>query len=158
MKEKKSIKAINFDLDTKALKTYYEKSRRNAYNEIGKFLKENGFYHRQWSGYVSLEKMTDMQMAKLNEKMWDKLPWLKDCARKFDVTDVGKRFDLIQMYKKQQVQDEKNRAENQKSTKDEYKQSMSEWKSVIDRPSNSDRTTIGLNKQNENVIESNERE
>ena len=62
-------KAINFDLDTRALRQYYNKSRRNAYREIGKFLESKGFYHRQWSGYVSKEKMTYMQMAQINREL-----------------------------------------------------------------------------------------
>ena len=53
-------KAINFDLDTKVLKEIYCKSKNpleylKAYKEIKGFMKENGFSHRQWSGYISKE-------------------------------------------------------------------------------------------------------
>lgn len=94
----KMRKAINFDLSTKSLKMYYPKSRRNAYREIGKFLKENGFFRRQWSGYMSKDKMSVSDIADLTEKMFKKLPWLEQCANKIDVTDIGKQCDLILLY------------------------------------------------------------
>lgn len=48
-----------FDLDTKALKKYYSgKNYRKAYKDIKTFLCDNGFTHRQWSGYVSKEALS----------------------------------------------------------------------------------------------------
>ena len=45
-------KAINFDLDTNALKINYGGSNyREAYIDIETFMEHNGFEHRQWSGY-----------------------------------------------------------------------------------------------------------
>lgn len=99
--EKKTFKAIYFDLDTKALKKYYPKNRRNAYREIENFLKDNGFSHRQWSGYISNIKMSSMDITTLNRKLWKKFPWLEQCANKFDVTDIGKSFDLKLMHQEQ---------------------------------------------------------
>lgn len=47
-------RAINFDLHGKSLKKYYSQTNPNgAYQEIGRFLHEQGFVHRQGSGYVS---------------------------------------------------------------------------------------------------------
>ena len=42
----KTTKAVNFDLDTKALKIYYPgKHYRQAYRDIRKFMLDNGFTH-----------------------------------------------------------------------------------------------------------------
>lgn len=103
--EKKTFKAINFDLDTHALEEYYPKSRRNAYLEIENFLKCNGFSHRQWPGYVSDIKMDSMDVSNLNDELWNKFPWLEQCANKFDVTDIGKSFDLKLLYQEKENHD-----------------------------------------------------
>lgn len=49
---------INFDLSTERLKECYPKSRRSAYREIRHFLENCGFEHRQYSGYVSHDRMS----------------------------------------------------------------------------------------------------
>ena len=89
-------KAINFDLDTKALRQYYrnDESYRIAYKEILKFMESNGFEHRQGSGYVSLETMTSEEVVNIALKMKTELPWIKHYINKFDMTDVGRDYDL----------------------------------------------------------------
>jgi len=98
-------KAINFDLDTKALRQYYrnDESYRIAYKEISKFMESNGFEHRQGSGYVSLETMTSEEVVNIALKMKTELPWIKHCINKFDMTDVGRDYDLSSYF----VDDEK---------------------------------------------------
>ena len=34
------------------------------------------------------------------DKMWTEFPWLEKCATKFDVTNIGKTFDLLGMQTK----------------------------------------------------------
>ena len=47
-----SMYAITFDLDTDTLKkSYHNTSWQNAYNDIAKFLRENGFDRQQGSVY-----------------------------------------------------------------------------------------------------------
>lgn len=88
-------KAINFDLSTKALKEYYPgKHYRNGYRDIEKFLLNNGFKHRQWSGYVSTKSIADYEIGKIIDEMNKELPWLKKCVNHFDVTEVGKQYDM----------------------------------------------------------------
>lgn len=88
-------KAINFDLDTKALKTYYpEKDFRKAYIDIRKFMENEGFLHRQWSGYVSTIKVSNQKIVSMTKKLGNKFPWLKNCVKRFDVTDIGNQHDL----------------------------------------------------------------
>lgn len=98
-------KAINFDLDTKALKKYYCKSNYpleylKAYKEIKQFMKENGFSHRQWSGYVSDEALSKFQVLRLVHKMTNQFTWFANCVNRFDVTDIGKQYDLTEYIKK----------------------------------------------------------
>ncbi len=61
-------KAVNFDLDTNALKQFYPVPKHwgRVYADIKKFMLKEGFKHRQWSGYVSNGNMTSFQM---NAKM-----------------------------------------------------------------------------------------
>lgn len=101
--ERKVIKAINFDLDTNALKEHYTKSTgkpyNNAYYEIKSFMVKNGFEHRQWSGYVSNEKVTSLDISKLTREISHKFDWLHKCVTRFDVTDVKKQYDMINKIK-----------------------------------------------------------
>ena len=92
---------INFDLDTKALKQYYCKTNSpfeylKAYKEIKSFLEDNGFSHRQWSGYISEEKLSNWKVNRIVYGMSKKFTWLSKCVRKFDVTDVGENYDLVE--------------------------------------------------------------
>lgn len=92
-------KAINFDLDTNALKQVYCKTnnpfeRLKAYGEIKKFMKENGFIHKQWSGYISKEPLSKTQVDKLIKKMVNEFDWFAKCVNKFDVTNIGNQYDM----------------------------------------------------------------
>lgn len=91
----KHKKALNFDLDTKALKQYYSnKNYRKAYEDIKNFLLVNGFEHRQYSGYISVKPMSDATIRAKILKMKKVFPWLKKCVNHFDVTDIGRQHDL----------------------------------------------------------------
>lgn len=88
-------RAINFDLDTKALKEHYPgKNWRKAYKDVGNFLKENGFKHRQWSGYVSENPLSKANILKISIELKNKFPWLSKCVNYFDVTNIGKTYDM----------------------------------------------------------------
>ncbi|MGI6137328.1 MAG: hypothetical protein GX959_02080 [Clostridiales bacterium] len=95
-------KAINFDLDTTKL---YELtgSKTKGYAEICKFLTENGFVHKQWSGYVSSIKMTYVDIHVLLRNVVIEFEWLADVVNTFDVTRVeekGKNMqETIKYYK-----------------------------------------------------------
>jgi pemK-like protein 1 len=52
-----SRKAINFDLSTNTLEELFDKGNtKKPYADIKKFMEENGFMHRQYSGYVAVLK------------------------------------------------------------------------------------------------------
>lgn len=104
---KKYRKAINFDLDTKTLQKIFQSKNPFVYMEwyrqIGSFLKSNGFKHRQWSGYISKEPMSNTEITGIVRKLNKSLPWLKQCVQKFDVTNIGETFDLMFVFKHQKV-------------------------------------------------------
>lgn len=86
-------KAINFDLSTADLKKYF-KNTAEAYNQIKTFMLQNGFEHRQYSGYVSKEAMEDDDVALIAFTLTRQFRWLSPCTQKFDVTDIGEQHDL----------------------------------------------------------------
>lgn len=58
-------KAIHFDLDTATVEaTFGKKNTSMAYRKIRKFLESNGFAHSQYSGYMSLRPMSDLEVFK----------------------------------------------------------------------------------------------
>ena len=91
--ERKYYKAINFDLDTNKLKKYYPRYQQ-AYSDLLRFFKANGFLHRQGSGYVSKEKMTSADIVDLIGAFQKKFAWSGTCVKKIDVTNVGAQYDL----------------------------------------------------------------
>lgn len=83
-------KAIYFDLDYNALKYFYSNtSPNNAYAEIEKYMLDNGFEHRQRSGYVSLKAMRLNEITDFVKQMSREFPWLHKCYKKFDVANIG---------------------------------------------------------------------
>ena len=108
MKEKLTRKAINFDLDTKELLKHF-KNTHQAYSAIKVFMEDNGFEHRQYSGYVSTGYISDASVTILTEKLNDKFKWLKDCVQKYDITEIGETYDLKYIF------DEAKQKEKEKS-------------------------------------------
>ena len=97
MAVQRRYKAINFDLDTIKLRQFFgEKGRRKAYSQIGVFLLRNGFEHKQWSGYVSLNPMSYAEVYDIVFKMIDQLYWLPACVNQFDATNVMAETDMLE--------------------------------------------------------------
>ena len=91
-------RAINFDLNINALKENYSVTNpKGAYKEIRSFFEKNGFSHRQGSGYCSRNKLTDMELFEVMQKMFKTLPWLDVCSTKIDATDIGKVYDIKEL-------------------------------------------------------------
>lgn len=88
-------KAINFDIDTKKYEKCTGKKSPNAYNEIKIFLEKYDFEHRQGSGYISKENMSDIDITTLVTNMTRTLKWLKPCVKQIDVTNIGKQHSLL---------------------------------------------------------------
>jgi len=93
-------RAINFDLDTKALKEFYPgKDYRAAYGEIKAFMENNGFEHRQWSGYASKIAIEKDELLGYIGEMAHRFPWLSQCVNRFDVTNIGRTYNMIDTIK-----------------------------------------------------------
>lgn len=89
-------KAIHFDLDTATVEaTFGKKNTSMAYRKIRKFLESNGFAHFQYSGYMSLRPMSDLEVYRTYDMMKEALPWLEPCAQKIHVLVVADEFDLL---------------------------------------------------------------
>ena len=92
--EQPAKRAINFDLNIKALKENYSITNpQGAYKEIRSFFEKNGFFHRQGSGYCSHKMMTNAQVVKILRDMNKAFPWLDKCSKKIDITDIGEIYD-----------------------------------------------------------------
>ena len=111
MKEKLTRKAINFDLDTKELLKHF-KNTHQAYSAIKVFMEDNGFEHRQYSGYVSTGYISNAATTLLTKQLNKKFKWIKDCVQKYDVTEIGETYDLKYIFdeaKKQEKEKEKSK-------------------------------------------------
>jgi len=96
----KMRKSLNFDLDTKKLKEHYaNKNYTNAYEDIRKFLSENGFEHRQGSGYISKETMSVQETIIIIKELNKNHPWLETCCKTFYYSDIGQEYDALSSIK-----------------------------------------------------------
>ena len=99
--------AIYFDIDDAALSIHYpysskehsEKTYKNAYRMISKYLKSAGFTRQQGSGYISDKKIDVAKMYAVIEEWANKMPWLADCFQKLDITVAEKRHDMTKFFK-----------------------------------------------------------
>lgn len=99
-------KAINFDIDTKKYEEYTGKHSPAAYEEIKRFLKRNGFEHRQGSGYISKESLSDNDITALMINMTITFDWFKYSIKQFDVTNIGRQHSLLNTINKVSTKNE----------------------------------------------------
>ena len=96
-------KQITFDLSQEALEAYYPRGERaqsehhyrKAYQDIRRFMEQQGFVWRQNSVYVSEAPMTTMDVVLLSQRMAEKLPWMRLCVKEITATDIGARYSLL---------------------------------------------------------------
>jgi len=122
-------KSLNFDLDTNKLKEHYpNKTYTNAYEDIKKFLINNGFEHRQGSGYISEKEMTVQETIAIVKELNNNHPWLETCCKTFYYSDIGQEYDALLS-----IKEDKNKtleADKTKEIKQTYKISNYEPKKV----------------------------
>lgn len=95
-REAKQFKALYFDLYVSELKKHYPgKNYLSAYADIKRYLLKHDFTHEQWSGYHSVGKMTDLEIFDLVQNMSEVFPWFAKCINHFDVTNIGKNHNLV---------------------------------------------------------------
>lgn len=87
--------AINFDLSIRKLQQYFSQEHpKSAYGLIAKYMKQYGFEHRQYSGYVSNSELTQSELIDIAKRIHQQLPWLSSCENKLDATIITRVFDL----------------------------------------------------------------
>lgn len=99
-----SRKQITFDLQQEALKKHYPHKAaitnpqfyKKAYSDIQRFMVKNGFEHRQYSVYISIGRMTNLDIMGLMEQLAQQMPWLHLCVNEIDVTNIGAQHGLKQ--------------------------------------------------------------
>ena len=101
--ERLYYKAINFDLDIHLLDEFHPSGDyHRAYYDLKKFFRNHGFNHRQGSGYVSDIKLNSQDIYLLIDTLFNEYPWIADCVKEFDVTNIGTQYSLaddIRAYK-----------------------------------------------------------
>lgn len=95
--ERTKRKAINFDLDTNKMKEL--DLYPSGYGLLGKSFNRQGFEHRQGSGYISKSKLDSISVASIVGKITEEQPWLAQCVKRIDVTDIGRQQDLTAIVK-----------------------------------------------------------
>lgn len=117
---KLSRKAINFDLDTNEMKELgiYP----DGYRQLGASLQKQGFTHRQGSGYTSKDRLSNRQVDTIIKKVTQDNPWLVECVKRMDVTDIGRQYDLtavVKRFGKAQSRQDAKGSQKKLSTEDE---------------------------------------
>ena len=92
--ELKHIKCVNFDLDTQELLKHFPKGTAKAYNLIKAFFEKEGFEHRQYSGYISKEPMSDYKITKIISQLGSNFVWLENCMKEFDVSNAPEKISV----------------------------------------------------------------
>lgn len=96
----KARKMLNFDLDTNRYKEVTNsKSASSAYDTIRRFMEDNDFVHRQGSCYTSKFPLSNADAYSLVYKMSVEIPWLSECIRECDITDVTRRTPVVGVIK-----------------------------------------------------------
>ena len=86
--DEKHIKCVNFDLSTEKLLEYFPQGTAKAYSTIKRFFLNNGFEHRQYSGYISKKPLDEYQMRKIVKKLAKHCAWLDECMKEFDISNA----------------------------------------------------------------------
>lgn len=144
--EYSSRKQITFDLKQEALSKNYPRPKfalsptfyKKAYKDIGHFMSENGFEHRQYSVYVSKEPLSTYDIANLMDKLANKMPWLYPCVNEIDVTDIGEQHSIKEILgeftqQKDVALTKAEKGTEEKPTSEEKGNSMSGWKNEINK-------------------------
>lgn len=95
-REARQYKALYFDIRINDLKKFFpKKNYLGAYADIKQYLLRHSFTHEQWSGYHSINRMSDLEIFDLVQDMANEMPWFSQCINHFEVTNVGTNYNLI---------------------------------------------------------------
>ena len=91
--QEKEQRAIHFDLSMKAVDEMY-KYRSKAYRDIKKAMEKNGFFHQQFSGYITKEPISVNEFADRIANIVDEVPNLPYIIKHADATYLKDEYDL----------------------------------------------------------------
>jgi virulence-associated protein VapD len=87
--------AISFDLDTDALKKgYHNPSWQNAYNDINKFFRENGFNRQQGSVYFGNDDVDSVKCQTTVQRLTLTYDWFAPAVRDITMLRIEDSNDL----------------------------------------------------------------
>lgn len=89
---------INFDLSTAMLKKINPDNYRRIYGEISIFMKNNGFSHKQYSGYMSIKPMSYAKALAIMEKLIIEKPYFADVAKSCIISNANPALYEIKPY------------------------------------------------------------
>ena len=94
-RERATVYAISFDMDTKQLEQLYGKpSWQNAYAEIGRELSAHGFERQQGSVYFGDDTVTAVSCVLAIQDVTRKLPWFGPSVRDVRMLRIEENNDL----------------------------------------------------------------
>ena len=91
--QEKEQRAIHFDLSMKAVDEMY-KYRSKPYRDIKKAMEKNGFFHQQFSGYITNEPISVNEFADRIANIVDEVPNLPYIIKHADATYLKDEYDL----------------------------------------------------------------
>ena len=87
--------AISFDLDTKVLQqSYPSPSWQNAYADVGRFLRENGFSHQQGSIYFGDDTIDVVRCQMAVQQLTVEFDWFAPSVRDIRMLRIEENNDL----------------------------------------------------------------
>ena len=98
----KEQRAIHFDLSMKAVDEMY-KYRSKPYRDIKKAMEKNGFFHQQFSGYITKEPISVNEFADRIANIVDEVPNLPYIIKHADATYLKDEYDLTPFIKDQAI-------------------------------------------------------
>lgn len=88
--------AISFDLDTKLLQqSYPSASWQNAYNDIGRYLRERGFDHQQGSVYFGDDSIDVVRCQTTVQGLAMEFDWFAPSVRDIRMLRIEDNNDLM---------------------------------------------------------------
>jgi virulence-associated protein VapD len=88
--------AVTFDIDTSCLNDHYHGNNyQNAYDDIRKFMEENGFKWKQGSVYFGDENINAVNCVLTVQKLAKKFPWFSACVKDVRMLRIEENNDLM---------------------------------------------------------------
>lgn len=117
-----------FDLTDSELKKFFgEKNTSTAYRKIRRFMENNGFEHRQYSGYISLKPMSRYRVQQLIQQLGKEESWLFSCTQKLDVMEIQEEYDYLSFLQKYKIEQENKSKQEQQAQDEEWEEEEDEW-------------------------------